>query len=1361
MFCTNKFSIYHANKIYFQVDTSELEYRQQQTREKVLNCLRTVSQISQLLYSVESPLTDDDICLADSSQCHNAHGSLDDQEYLSKRHDVSFVDLGDDDTRCLTASSQNREDQENTSLQHLTESSERSENNEGLTLNAHDCTTVEVSTSNHEEESMLRADLCEILVGKRLFEEDRQSRRSFMAELQESLKKKQLNSEKDDSIQSNRAEATNVSKLQSSQNGSSCGNLEVLHQNLEAQTPSGNPISRSVRNENSQRISSRDDKIAKEEDKLMKIHQLPQGPALYNVKDPNDLEMQPKCRLSKDVRGCLPKTTLEKEYCFTASNENDNSCLLERETYVTNVETARNDIHAGQQEAIRTNRETSPNQEVQGTIGVDQEGQRHTKPSGNKFKSRKQLPEEESERNEVEIRRNKGNTPEKQETPCSDFDDKATGKTFCPLAGDVLPDASMNKDTSGSQKNMVDLLRETDAVDGSNLKEENGMHSVKKREPTYPYGQIHSKSKATTSIRNESTTRYLCQGDNVVADSESHEDLNKNAVAVDGSVLVQNYHKDIHASVVIPNHEVQDAIGVEQRQTKPGVNKLEIREQHLVEDRERSEMEIMGNKSNTPEKRPDNDEMTSARIFKPLIEDVLLDGSMNKITSGSQKNMVDLLRETDAVDGSNLKEENGMHSVKKREPTYPYGQIHSKSRATISNHNESTTRSLCYQGGDVVADGESHEDLNKNAVVVDGSVLGKNCYKDIDAMVVMPNDEVQDAIAVDQRQTKPGVNKLEIREERLMEDRERSGMEIIATESNAPEKDGTSCPDYDEMTAERTFEPLYEDVLPDGTKNKDTGTGQNNVVDLLRKTDAVDGPNLKEENETRSLKQSVGAVKLMDPHGQIQFKSEATFSNRHETTSGSMCHGGDVVADGGSREELINNVDTEDGPALTQNLHKDFHADEKFRTSVKHESVTLGSENESHTDRHPLCESRYPLEPKSNFFQSYSGDGGARPKQRLTVNAKTPLPWPSIKNPMSANSDLDLPGLDPVFLARHVKESSPLLSFQNGGNYNHASSDCLWQEDYEQEYFSFNAQDQVFNSKDQKSHDKEEFIPRDKANRYDKVIPMNNALAPLAPPNGKEKESWHFPSESCKDTVLRSQCFAERTNESNPTSLPKSFEANREKLFSKCGSACAYNDMASMANDYSISVGNDECGQSLPMSENEHSWTENSFTANFRYLQKIMAKTIRLVALNATGARENDPTNQTVEKTGIQEETGDMGEAEAVVTQQIHETNTQGESTPSNETTVEAEQQPMAIPVQESPRPVCSHYQRRCLVRFPCCGKFFPCHRCHNESDCSEDQARAVNATHIRCTICYHEQEVRFLLMILCLCFHVKIRYLE
>ena len=105
-----------------------------------------------------------------------------------------------------------------------------------------------------------------------------------------------------------------------------------------------------------------------------------------------------------------------------------------------------------------------------------------------------------------------------------------------------------------------------------------------------------------------------------------------------------------------------------------------------------------------------------------------------------------------------------------------------------------------------------------------------------------------------------------------------------------------------------------------------------------------------------------------------------------------------------------------------------------------------------------------------------------------------------------------------------------------------------------------------------------------------------------------------------------------------------------------------------------------------------------------------------------------------------------MREAEAAVTQPIHEANTQGESAPSNETTVEAERQPMATLIQESPRPVCSHNQRRCLVRFPCCGKFSTCHCCHNESDCTEDQARAANATYIRFTICYDEQGVRLFL---------------
>ena len=64
-------------------------------------------------------------------------------------------------------------------------------------------------------------------------------------------------------------------------------------------------------------------------------------------------------------------------------------------------------------------------------------------------------------------------------------------------------------------------------------------------------------------------------------------------------------------------------------------------------------------------------------------------------------------------------------------------------------------------------------------------------------------------------------------------------------------------------------------------------------------------------------------------------------------------------------------------------------------------------------------------------------------------------------------------------------------------------------------------------------------------------------------------------------------------------------------------------------------------------------------------------------------------------------------------------------------------------PVQESPRWQCEHYQRRCLVKFPCCGIFYPCHRCHNTSGaCDTDDRKANNATHVRCGICGHEEEV-------------------
>ena len=56
---------------------------------------------------------------------------------------------------------------------------------------------------------------------------------------------------------------------------------------------------------------------------------------------------------------------------------------------------------------------------------------------------------------------------------------------------------------------------------------------------------------------------------------------------------------------------------------------------------------------------------------------------------------------------------------------------------------------------------------------------------------------------------------------------------------------------------------------------------------------------------------------------------------------------------------------------------------------------------------------------------------------------------------------------------------------------------------------------------------------------------------------------------------------------------------------------------------------------------------------------------------------------------------------------------------------------------------LCEHYQRHCQVKFDCCNVFYPCHRCHNNSDsCSNEEARAREATHYKCNFCHHEEKV-------------------
>ena len=65
--------------------------------------------------------------------------------------------------------------------------------------------------------------------------------------------------------------------------------------------------------------------------------------------------------------------------------------------------------------------------------------------------------------------------------------------------------------------------------------------------------------------------------------------------------------------------------------------------------------------------------------------------------------------------------------------------------------------------------------------------------------------------------------------------------------------------------------------------------------------------------------------------------------------------------------------------------------------------------------------------------------------------------------------------------------------------------------------------------------------------------------------------------------------------------------------------------------------------------------------------------------------------------------------------------------------------------VSTGSRWLCEHHQRRCTVRFPCCGQFYPCDLCHNSSsNCKNDEAKACHATHLKCSLCHFEQEVSF-----------------
>ncbi len=56
---------------------------------------------------------------------------------------------------------------------------------------------------------------------------------------------------------------------------------------------------------------------------------------------------------------------------------------------------------------------------------------------------------------------------------------------------------------------------------------------------------------------------------------------------------------------------------------------------------------------------------------------------------------------------------------------------------------------------------------------------------------------------------------------------------------------------------------------------------------------------------------------------------------------------------------------------------------------------------------------------------------------------------------------------------------------------------------------------------------------------------------------------------------------------------------------------------------------------------------------------------------------------------------------------------------------------------------LCSHYKRHCYVKFECCDKFWPCHRCHNnQSTCGRKKLKSRDTKMLKCVYCNKVQQV-------------------
>ncbi|XP_015761467.1 PREDICTED: uncharacterized protein LOC107340614 [Acropora digitifera] len=247
----------------------------------------------------------------------------------------------------------------------------------------------------------------------------------------------------------------------------------------------------------------------------------------------------------------------------------------------------------------------------------------------------------------------------------------------------------------------------------------------------------------------------------------------------------------------------------------------------------------------------------------------------------------------------------------------------------------------------------------------------------------------------------------------------------------------------------------------------------------------------------------------------------------------------------------------------------------------------------------------------------------------------------------------------------------------------------------------------------------------------------------------EQDESWHFPPlpENYEDNIAAFQskpCHLRGNNsegsilQPDPSLDPAEFRSvfyNMTPLMPKCVGEEVVDPYSGV-----LSI----TGNALQFDEGACDTSEDSIGCLLGDLERALDRNLELWASSNMETKPVASERRTVEKFSEEEQTPPFRENENNESSRDMSCSSETALQQQNEQSSETVGESVRSPVQETPRPLCGHYHRRCLVKFPCCNKFYPCHRCHNESDeCPESQSRAVNATHLRCSICYNEQEVR------------------